>query len=258
MAEVKPTFALTRRGLLSRLFKAAGPAYLAVVNTVAPVAAQLNEPGAQGTPLPAAMQQLKQQQIRNIFDVASHIDSLPGSNAAAFKRIFRVTSAQAQCNVGPELAAKYKVQQDNEQHVVSVTNMHSLEQTWYNQARTTKPQTFNSSSAAAIDPTNNGANCDFCACKEHSLPVDLNLYTCVALEQQQQQQCLQLSRRLASAATVLPLKPSTAAFTLPDCMCIPAKAMRQYVLQLSSLARCNLGQPISSSDAAVFLVQGTL
>lgn len=115
----------------------------------------------------------QEQQIHNIFDVASHIDSLPGSNAAAFKRIFRVTSAQAQCNVGPELAAKYKVQQDNEQHVVSVTNMHSLEQTWYNQARTTKPQTFNSTSAAGIDPTNNGANCDFCACKEQSLLDDL-------------------------------------------------------------------------------------
>lgn len=172
MAEVKPAIALTRRSVFSRLFKAAGPACL-VVNTVAPVAAQLQEPGAQGTPLPAAMQQLKQQQIHNIFDVASHIDSLPGSNAAAFKRIFRVTSAQAQCNVGPELAAKYKVQQDNEQHVVSVTNMHSLEQTWYNQARTTKPQTFNSTSAAGIDPTNNGANCDFCACKEQSLLDDL-------------------------------------------------------------------------------------
>lgn len=116
--------------------------------------------------LPASMQQLQQQQLRSIFDVASQVDSLTGSNAAAFKRIFRVTSAQARCNVGPELAAKYKVPQDNVQHVVSVTNMHSLEQTWYNQARTTKPQTFNNTTpASSIDPTNNGANCDFCKCK---------------------------------------------------------------------------------------------
>jgi hypothetical protein len=183
MAEVKHTLALTRRGLLSWCFKAAGPACL--VNPVAPAAAQLNEPGAQAATCPADMQQLKQQQLRNIFDVASHIDSLPGSNAAAFKRIFRVTSAQANCIVGPELAAKYKVQQDNEQHVVSVTNMHSLEQTWYNQARTTKPQTFNSSSAAAIDPTNNGANCDFCACKEHCMMGKLVHGCCVAMCQQQ-------------------------------------------------------------------------
>ena len=111
------------------------------------------------------MQQLQQQQkLQSIFDVAAQIDSLSGSNAAAFKRIFRVTSAQAQCNVGPQLAAKYKVQEDNEQHVVSVTNMYTLEQTWYNQARTTKPQTF-ANSTAAIDPTNNGQNCDLCACK---------------------------------------------------------------------------------------------
>lgn len=113
------------------------------------------------------MQQLQQQQkLRSIFDVAAHIDSLAGSNAAAFKRIFRVTSAEARCNVGPQLAAKYKVQEDNVQRVVSVTNMHSLEQTWYNQARTTKPQTF-TNSTAAIDPTNNGQNCDLCACKLH-------------------------------------------------------------------------------------------
>jgi len=112
------------------------------------------------------MQQLhQQQQLRSIFDVASQLDNLAGSNAAALKRIFRITSAQAKCVVGPELSAKYKVQQDNVQHVVSVTNMHSLEQTWYNQARTTKPQTFKNSVAAGIDPTGNGANCDFCSCK---------------------------------------------------------------------------------------------
>jgi hypothetical protein len=112
------------------------------------------------------MQQLQQQQLRSIFDVASQFETLAGSNAAAFKRIFSVTSAQARCTVGPELSAKYQVQQENEQHVVSVTNMHSLEQTWYNKARTTKPQTFkNSTAATSIDPTNNGANCDFCKCE---------------------------------------------------------------------------------------------
>lgn len=112
--------------------------------------------------------QQQQHNLRSIFDVATQIDSLGSSlNAAAFKRIFRATSADAKCIVGPELSAKYKVQEDNRQHVVSVTNMHTLEQTWYNQARTTKPQTFNSSSsaqsAASIDPTSNGKNCDFCS-----------------------------------------------------------------------------------------------
>lgn len=110
-----------------------------------------------------------QQQLRSIFDVASQLDALGAStNAAAFRRMFRVTSNIARCNVGLELSQKYKVPQQNEQQVVSVTNLHTLEQCWYNKARTTKPQTFNNTSvatAAALDPTNNGAKCDFCSCE---------------------------------------------------------------------------------------------
>lgn len=113
------------------------------------------------------MKQQLQHQQQTIFDVVSRIDSLTGPNAAAFKRIFRVSTGQARAHVGQELAAKYKVEQDNVQHVVSVTNLQTLEQTYYNQSRTAKPQTFNNTTpASSIDPTNNGANCDFCKCEE--------------------------------------------------------------------------------------------
>ena len=65
----------------------------------------------------------------------------------------------------PELAAKYGVQQDNVQTLLSITNNVTLESTCFNDARTRKPQTFaaGAADAAALDPTGGGgATCDFC------------------------------------------------------------------------------------------------
>lgn len=51
--------------------------------------------------------------------------------------------------------------QDNRQLVVSVTNRLNGEQTWFNEARTKKPQSFVHDGEIA-DPTDGGKNCDFC------------------------------------------------------------------------------------------------
>lgn len=69
--------------------------------------------------------QLKTAQLRfeRIFDIAHSLDALGnGTNIAAFKRIFNVSGNRASCVVGPVLASKYKVPQDNQQYVVSITN----------------------------------------------------------------------------------------------------------------------------------------
>ncbi|GLC62276.1 hypothetical protein PLESTB_001865100 [Pleodorina starrii] len=51
---------------------------------------------------------------------------------------------------------------DNAQLVVSITNKATLEQAWYNEARTHKPQTFKADATALVDPTDGGRKCDFC------------------------------------------------------------------------------------------------
>ncbi|WIA08176.1 hypothetical protein OEZ85_007630 [Tetradesmus obliquus] len=100
-------------------------------------------------------------QFRSVFDLAQNYDSLSGHYARCLQRIFQITGKTASCRVAPELSAKYKVQQDNQQLVVSLTNRYTLEQTWFNKARTQKPQTFTQSSEF-LDSTDNGAKCDFC------------------------------------------------------------------------------------------------
>eukprot|EP00775_Hariotina_reticulata_P011764 gene11764-11909_t len=96
-----------------------------------------------------------------IFDVAHHVDSLAGAHVGALKRIFAISGKRASCGVGKELASKYKLPQNNEQYLVSITNRFTLEQTWFNEARTQKPQTFTQGSEF-VDPTNGGVTCDFC------------------------------------------------------------------------------------------------
>uniref|UniRef100_A0A383VL33 Galactose-1-phosphate uridyl transferase N-terminal domain-containing protein n=1 Tax=Tetradesmus obliquus TaxID=3088 RepID=A0A383VL33_TETOB len=101
-------------------------------------------------------------QFRSVFDLAQNYDSLSGHNARCLQRIFQITGKTASCRVGPELSAKYNVQQDNQQLVVSLTNRYTLEQTWFNKDRTQKPQTFTQSSEF-LDSTDNGTKCDFCS-----------------------------------------------------------------------------------------------
>ncbi|KAG2422558.1 hypothetical protein HXX76_015938 [Chlamydomonas incerta] len=54
------------------------------------------------------------------------------------------------------------MEQDNRQLVVSCTNRATLEQAWFNEARTRKPQTFKADAAGVVDPTDGGRRCDFC------------------------------------------------------------------------------------------------
>lgn len=67
------------------------------------------------------MQLKPQLRLERIFDVAHNWGAL-GSANVALKRIFVVTGNKASCDTGPELAVKYKVPQDNQQYVMSVTN----------------------------------------------------------------------------------------------------------------------------------------
>lgn len=76
-------------------------------------------------------------------------------------RTRRITKGPARCVVGAELAAKYAVPApNNEQAVCSITNCWTYEQTWYNEVRSNKPQTF-ISNGPPEDPTLN-KGCDFC------------------------------------------------------------------------------------------------
>ncbi|EFJ45930.1 hypothetical protein VOLCADRAFT_93650 [Volvox carteri f. nagariensis] len=101
-------------------------------------------------------------QLQSVFDVALNVESLTGSGATALRRLYAFTAGTARCRVGPELSQKYGVESDNAQLVVSITNKATLEQAWYNEVRTRKPQTFKSDAAALVDPTDGGRTCDFC------------------------------------------------------------------------------------------------
>jgi hypothetical protein len=59
--------------------------------------------------------------FRSVFDVAHHYEKLKAADAA-LPRIYSLTSSRARCLVGPDLASKYGLEQDNQQLVVSVTN----------------------------------------------------------------------------------------------------------------------------------------
>eukprot|EP00879_Flechtneria_rotunda_P024007 GHRR01025428.1.p1 GENE.GHRR01025428.1~~GHRR01025428.1.p1 ORF type:complete len:174 (+),score=16.50 GHRR01025428.1:585-1106(+) len=97
-----------------------------------------------------SMAQMTTQHFRSLFDIAHHFQALQGPRGAALRRIFKCTGKNAKCLVGEELSAKYNVKQDNEQFLVSVTNRYTLEQTWFNESRTQKPQTFKQNPAMAL------------------------------------------------------------------------------------------------------------
>ncbi|GLI67736.1 hypothetical protein VaNZ11_011938 [Volvox africanus] len=101
-------------------------------------------------------------QLHSVFEVAQTVDSLVGSGAAALRRLYAFTAGTARCRVGPELSRKYGMEPDNAQLVVSITNTATLEQAWYNEVRTRKPQTFKEDAACLVDPTDGGRKCDFC------------------------------------------------------------------------------------------------
>lgn len=57
------------------------------------------------------------------------------------------------------------VAQDNSQTVLRISNRVTLQQAWFNEARTRKPLTWaaGDADAAALDPTGGGGDaCDFC------------------------------------------------------------------------------------------------
>eukprot|EP00887_Chlorella_sp_A99_P007270 scaffold2.g7270.t1 len=92
---------------------------------------------------------------QSVFQLAK---ALP--QCAAFHRIYSFHQGFPRCRGTPELEAKYGVAQQNKQHVMSITNLVSLTQCWYNEARSSKPQTFSAPTSPA-DPTI-GRGCDFC------------------------------------------------------------------------------------------------
>lgn len=66
----------------------------------------------------------------SVFKVAQQAASLTGPEADALRRLYSFTIGTARCTVGAELGAKYNMAVDNQQEVVSVTNVLTQEQTW--------------------------------------------------------------------------------------------------------------------------------
>lgn len=96
----------------------------------------------------------------SVFELAR---TLP--NSAAFSRLYELHMGFPRCRASPELERKYGVAQDNTQAVLRISNRVTLAQTWYNEERTRKPQTFAApaADAAVLDPTKGGGpSCDFC------------------------------------------------------------------------------------------------
>jgi hypothetical protein len=67
--------------------------------------------------------------LRSIQDAAAAAARLGGAgtgahprDAAALRRVYGFTDGAAACTVGPQLAAKYGLEQDNRQRVICVTN----------------------------------------------------------------------------------------------------------------------------------------
>eukprot|EP00195_Chlamydomonas_chlamydogama_P000502 CAMPEP_0202919522 /NCGR_PEP_ID=MMETSP1392-20130828/76056_1 /ASSEMBLY_ACC=CAM_ASM_000868 /TAXON_ID=225041 /ORGANISM="Chlamydomonas chlamydogama, Strain SAG 11-48b" /LENGTH=480 /DNA_ID=CAMNT_0049612915 /DNA_START=177 /DNA_END=1620 /DNA_ORIENTATION=+ len=105
-----------------------------------------------------------------VFDIPHLSKTSEGPDAQALQRVFHITSGIATCIASPALSAKYNVEQDNRQLVVSVTNRTTGEQAWFNEQRTRKPQTFKKDAGGdadkPADPTKGGLNCDFCNWQE--------------------------------------------------------------------------------------------
>lgn len=82
----------------------------------------------------------------------------------ALERLFSIEEHISECRVGSELKHKYVLERAERQTVISVTNRVSGEQSWFNEIRSRKPQTFRSTNVGGNDPTLGGGfgRCDFC------------------------------------------------------------------------------------------------
>ena len=105
---------------------------------------------------------------QSVFDFAREDRGLDGP----FARCFGLCVSEASCCPPPPLAAKYSVPVQpsptglvNTQFVVGITSRLFDEQVWFNEARKIKPQTF-TQEGRIVDPTDNGARCDFCRWEE--------------------------------------------------------------------------------------------
>lgn len=74
----------------------------------------------------SAVERIRDPSMTNIFDVAEQCQRLSGAGGDALRRLYTITMGTARCDVGAELATKYSMAQNNEQHVVSVTNNVSI------------------------------------------------------------------------------------------------------------------------------------
>eukprot|EP00884_Botryococcus_braunii_P021830 jgi/Botrbrau1/8330/Bobra.0081s0019.1 len=97
----------------------------------------------------------------SVFDLADK-GPPPGPDVNAFYNLYDVTLHLAHCKNTSELAEKYGVQLDDTQRVVSITERTGNGQVWFNKQRVKKPSNFTSTVQPLKDPTNDGANCDFC------------------------------------------------------------------------------------------------
>jgi hypothetical protein len=98
----------------------------------------------------------------SVFELAR---AAPSISSAAFHRLYELSLGHPRCKASPALHAKYGVAQDNRQAVLRVANRATLQQCWFNEERSRKPQTFEAGTADAAvhDPlSREGGACDFC------------------------------------------------------------------------------------------------
>ncbi|GBF92915.1 hypothetical protein Rsub_05751 [Raphidocelis subcapitata] len=113
------------------------------------------------------MGRLQPRSVQDAARLAASIGRAGGRDGAAFGRVYRFSSGDAVCALAPELAAKYSMEAENRQGVICVTNRWTADQTWWNPARTLKPQTFKAAAGRVrpedLDGTRSRpGGCDFC------------------------------------------------------------------------------------------------
>jgi len=104
--------------------------------------------------------------LSNIFELARRLNDLTVDQQKRLLKVFQVSIGPAVCTVGDSLSQKYGMDRNNHQSVVCMSNRFTLEQSWFNEARSKKPQTFKADHHHFIDNTENGLKCDFCKWKE--------------------------------------------------------------------------------------------
>eukprot|EP00892_Ulva_mutabilis_P006401 jgi/Ulvmu1/4132/UM019_0111.1 len=101
--------------------------------------------------------------MKSVVDLAQQVATRSYVPPSCFQRIYKISIGPAVALAGPKLCKKYGVSEISDQAVVCVTNRITGDQTWYNEQRTRKPQTFTAKSTGPVDPIANPAiECDFC------------------------------------------------------------------------------------------------